>query len=310
MVIKPNFVIIGSVKAGTTSLVRYLREHPDICFCNAELQLFAPEFANHRRMMGVTEQMSRASIEKYFSGFDGQDYKIYGEKSALYLLSDHGVENIMKHNPDAKIVAMIRNPVDVVESFHAQLLFDTNENITDFSKAWALQDQRAEGTHIPPGCLEPALLQLKRVGALGTHLERMMAIVPQGQYHIILFDDFIKDTQKVYQDVLTFLDLPQDGKSEFPRFNPRKFNKSYWIARFTQHRPHWLKRLQFYLGYYLRRLSLPTVDLVSLLAKMNQSNKKRAPLSTEVRQQLIEALKPEIDKIARITNRNLDHWMK
>ena len=66
-------------------------------------------------------------------------HTIVGEGSTRYLRSLNAVPNIIKFNPNAKFIAMLRNPLDVVQAFHMEQVYVLQEDQIDFAKAWKLQ---------------------------------------------------------------------------------------------------------------------------------------------------------------------------
>src|SRR5262249_50844280 len=182
----PDFFIIGAPKCGTTALSEYLREHPKICFSHIkEPHFFSDDFPSYK--------IDR-SLENYmrlnFSHFRRQQHALMGESSVYYYLSAVAVPNILRANPAAKFIYMVRNPVDMVYSFHSQMYFNSAENIPEFAIAWEKQGARIGGRDIPTSCREPRLLQYREVGSLGSRLRSLQSIIPKKQLHVIVFDDF------------------------------------------------------------------------------------------------------------------------
>jgi hypothetical protein len=224
---KPNFFIIGAPKCGTTSLSKYLREHPNIFFSDPkEPGYFCTDFFKKSRYVFTEKRY----LEKYFKGAAG--YKRVGEGSTAYLYSKDAVKNILRFNPEAKFIVMIRNPINMFKSLHSQLLFDLNENIKDPRKAWELQKERIKGKHIPPFSLEPKFLQYGEFCKLGEQIERLLKIVPNKKnIKIIRFERFKNNTKEVYEEVLKFLDLKTDNRKEFPIYNRNSRPRSKFLVR-------------------------------------------------------------------------------
>src|SRR6056297_3072691 len=133
---KPNFFIIGAPKCGTTSMARYLGEHPDIFFSDPkEPNFFNTDFSDEYRKV--------TNIKDYLKLFRGADkYKRVGEGSVMYLFSKEAISNILEFNPKAKFIVMTRNEVEMFRSLHLQLLSSLEENEKDPEKAWRLQKER------------------------------------------------------------------------------------------------------------------------------------------------------------------------
>src|SRR5687767_11508888 len=134
--VHPNLFLVGATKSGSTSLYHYLRQHPDV-FMSVPKD---PHF-----LSTDLYRINRISEAEYFKLFDsvcGQ--KRIGEASTEYLRSIAACENIKSRFPDAKIVIMLRNPIDKIYSGYAHRLWRGYEDIEDFQEAMrvGLRDRR------------------------------------------------------------------------------------------------------------------------------------------------------------------------
>ena len=112
---KPNLFIVGAPKCGTTFLYHYLKQHPEIYFPDfKEPHFFGSDLI---RKNGAYD----LSLNNYKSLFNS-DKKIIGEASTFYIFSKNAAKEIYDFNPDAKIIIMLRNLVDLAYSLHSQLL--------------------------------------------------------------------------------------------------------------------------------------------------------------------------------------------
>lgn len=297
---KPNFFMIGAPKCGTTALSEYLRTHPNIFVSiPKEIFYFAEDFPVFRRVKTESEYLN------FFQDATTQ-HKAIGEASATYLYSSVALENLHQFNPDAKIIVMLRNPVDVVYSFHSQLLYDGDENEPDFEQAWQLQDSRAAGSHISPLCREPRLLQYAEFGKLGQQIERLLSIFPQKQIHIIWFEDFASSTQLTYKKVLEFLEVPLDNRTEFEKINVNKEHKSRLLGIATQKTP------QFLVDAAMKTkqiMGFSRWGIMDTIRNLNSPPVTRQPLSADFKAELVAEFATDIQKLSRILDKDLSHWL-
>lgn len=227
----PNFFMVGAPKSGTTALSHYLSHNPNIFITNLkEPEYFAADFR------GRCVKLLKSYLN-LFSEAEKRNYVAIGECSTIYLHSEVAIENIMKFNREAKILVMLRNPADLVISLHAQLLKEGYETEDSFINAWTLEQERLFGRRLPfLFGRDPKQLFYSDWGKLGTQLRRCMDIVPASQLRVIIFDDFVSNPRKIYQDVLSFLDVPDDGRIDFPIINvsriPRKKNAARVLRLF------------------------------------------------------------------------------
>jgi len=104
----------------------------------------------------LTRRYGRMSEEQYLALFrEARTSQRVGEASSWYLYSTSAAREIAAFAPEARIIVMIRNPVDVMYAEHSQLIFNVEEDITDFGAALAAEPERRRGERMPPGPLRP-----------------------------------------------------------------------------------------------------------------------------------------------------------
>ena len=300
MALKPNFFIVGAPKCGTTALYEYLRHHPNIFMSEVkEPHYFAKDLGSYPRIKTLedyTELFTR-STDRHSS---------VGEASVYYLRSAVALANIRAFNPEAKIIAMFRNPVDMVHSLHSQLLYWSEEVERDFEAAWRLQERRSRGLDLPPGSRGGFLVQYHEVGRFGTQTERVLSVFPAEQVKLILYDDFTASPASVYTDVVEFLKIPHDGRTEFPRINENKRARMSWLRQLYRKPPVVLKST-------VRSLKQAVGDeeiagLQKKIVELNTVKERRPPLSAEFRAELVNTFRDEVFLLSRLMNRDLSHW--
>jgi hypothetical protein len=296
---KPNFFIVGAPKCGTTALHAYLGSHPNIFLSEPkEPNFFSTDFPTHRY---VTE------IKDYLRLFErASDNEILlGEASAWYLYSQDAILNIYKIAPQARIVVMVRNPIDMVPSLHGMLLRNFAEDEKDLERAWNLQEARRAGQNYAKGRnkrFDPKTCLYADVCKLGAQIERLLEIFPREQVHIILFDDFVRDTKTCYENVLEFLQVPSDGRTEFLPENVRRQFKSQQLA--------WLSWKIRDVGSSVKRKLgvVRSFNLLERLHSINELKEKRPTLPPEFRQKLVTEFQSDIEKLATLIQRDLSLW--
>jgi hypothetical protein len=298
---KPNFFIVGAPKCGTTALYEYLRPHPNIFMSTVkEPHFFATDLGTYPFIKTLDE------YTKLFAGSTAQHLRV-GEASVYYLRSATAIANIHEFNPGAKLIAMFRNPVDMVHSFHSQLLYMSEETVGDFEAAWRLQARRSQGLDLPPRSRGAFLLDYAEVGRFGTQTQRLLSIFPASQVKIILYDDFTASPQKVYDDVLSFLDLPHDNRTEFPRVNDNKRAKLAWLRNFMRKPPPALRETY---RNFKQAVGAGTLDAIKReIVERNTVKERRQPLTPAFRAELVETFREEVALLSRLLSRDLSHWV-
>ncbi len=206
--------LIGAPKSGTTAMAAYLNDHPLICISNPkETGYFIQETSMVKPVLDYEKT--------YFTSFN-EVHKVAIDCTPLYLANHYSINKILKYNSTAQFIVMIRHPVDLFLSFHSQLLFEGFENQNSPQKAWELQELRSRGKHIPITCREAFLLQYKNICSNGLNLQNLFTYTSPASTHIILFDDFKNNPKLAYQELLAFLDVEDDKRSDFSPVNQRK----------------------------------------------------------------------------------------
>lgn len=285
----PNFFIVGAPKCGTTSMSRYLGGHPNVFMSDPkEPNFFCVDFPKTRAV--TTSRAYRALFAEA-----EEHHRMVGEASTWYLYSSQAANRIHQFHPGAKIIAMVRNPVELVHSLHSQLVFNGVEEERDFARAWQLQDQRRDRPFVQYG----------EIGKLAQQIQRFLDIFPRNQVNVIVFDDLVADARSIYLDTLTFLDLPYDGQSEFSAHNQNKRLRSRIVASFIRDTPDWLAAPFFALR---DAIGLEKLGVLRGLRSLNTRRAKREDISSDLRTEIANHFAPDVAKLSEILGRDLTHW--
>lgn len=292
----PNLFIVGAAKCGTSALSRYLAMHPAI-YMSEQSRVKEPRFFS-TDIGPVKRRFAR--WKDYFALFEPAPptAKYLGEASVAYLHSRVAVPALLEMSPRAKLVVMLRNPVDVARSMHNQNIKAGHEAVLDFERAWRLQTQRGRGEKIPWACVSPHLLQYGDRASLGSQLQRLFRNAPRGQIHVIVHDDLLVDAAAVYAGVLDFLGLENEAKPEFSVVNASAQFRLPAVQKFLAG----VKGVR-------QRLGLP--GGLGIHKAISRFNAKSAPTSLRpvFRQELQEYFRGEVALLSKLLNRDLSHWL-
>ena len=133
---------------------------------------------------------------------------------------------------------------------------------------------------------------------------RYLDVFPRGQVHIIDFDDFTRDTPRVFAEVLQFLGVDSSFRCEFEVRNPNKQVKSPSLHNFLNNPGTFAILLGRFIPKSLRR------SLVDRLKKANSPAAPRPPLSAELRAQLNREFAPEVERLGKLVERDFSRWME
>ena len=297
----PDFFIVGAPKCGTTALYEYLKTHPGIYMPEEkEPHFFSADLPS--RNLGRYKH-----LPDYLRLFaPASPRQTLGEASVFYLYSTVAIRHIIEVNPKAKFIAMVRNPVEMAHSLHSELLCSFEEDVADFEIAWGLQKERLAGRRIPPACQEPRLLQYRDVCSLAGQLKRLLSVAPASQCLFLVLDDLRTKPRAVYQSVLDFLELPDDGRTTFEPINSNKTLRNPFIARILVE-----TRRQLGAAYVPLRRGLHRMKLrpFKYLWGFSMATMAREPLRPDFKVELQEAFYEEIKSLEELLGRSFSHWL-
>jgi len=298
---KPNLFIVGFAKCGTTALHEYLSTHPNVHpSFPKEPHFFIERAWRHSPARTETEYL------RFFAGAS-TDARVFLDSSAVHIYSPNALRKIREFNPDARIIVMVRHPVDMLASFHRYSCRMFREDVMDFEEAWNLQTSRAQGHNLPPDCEFPVLLQYENLGRVGKHVAALLDLWPRSQVKVVFFDEFVKAPLEHYKEILEFIGVPYDGRTEFPKVNEGGEWKSRTVGRIM------LKAWPLVIRLITRvnlRGALRGPQFWMFLWGLNSAREERSPMDPKFRQRLIEIFRDDIQILSATTGRNLDHWVK
>ena len=140
---RPDFFIVGAPKCGTTAMVRYLATHPDVFVARKEMHFFGKDLQFGHQFYRRAEKAYMAEFEKW----EGQ--RRGGEGSVWYPSSKLAAAEIKAFNPDARIIIMLREPVEMLYSLYSTFCWDGNEQLPTFEEAVTAESDRRAGRNIP-----------------------------------------------------------------------------------------------------------------------------------------------------------------
>ncbi len=294
----PSFIVIGASRSGTTSLHHYLDQHPEIFICPRKSPNFFvaedPVPAREGRWLRRMADQWVSDRDTYESLFAAADEgQLVGEVSPVYLQSCFAAARIRRLCPDARLVAVLRDPAERAWAHFLGRRRDGLERRRDFAAVVeseirdGLPREIAFGSYV--GCSQYGLF-------LETYFENFRA----EQLRVCLFDDLRRDPRAFLREILSFLEV-DPAMSETVRLSRHnrsgvissRWRRLLWtgsVGLRTILRPYLPERIRR-LG---QRLALDKVD--------------KAPLAPAVRARICDVLAPDIDRCARLIGRDLSAW--
>lgn len=301
----PNFIVIGAAKAGTDALCSYLDQHPDIFMSpNKEPMFFVADGQTEipYRGPGDREVLARfehwvPTLDRYRDLFAGvTTEKAIGEGSTWYLYDEQAPNRIQAQVPQARLIAVLRNPVDRAYSAYTMLLRDGRESLGDFARALEAEDERVRRGWEP-------IWHYRRMGLYSQQVRRYQDLFPADQLRFVIYDDFNARPGDVLTDLFRFLGVD----AAFEPDTSQRHNVSLVPRHQTYHR---LVAGQNRLKSILKPL-LPSGLRQRLRENLTAQEEMVAPprLDPTRRAHLIELFREDILELQDLLARDLSVWL-
>lgn len=290
----PSAFVVGAPRCGTTALCYFLGQHPAI---------FLPYIKEpHYFGSDLTTRRGFPNLETYLSLFAEAGTKLCIEGSTWYLYSRCAANEIHTFDPHAKIIIMLRNPSDLIRSWHAHALTVGIQDETSLAKALALEPERRKGSSLPLDSPLEKLLYTE-IPAFTEQIRRYTKIFRPEQIHVIIYDDFRADNQKTVADTLRFLGVAADFVPKFDKINASGETKSYLVRNLLEHQPERVRSLV--------RAALPRklrTNVKNAVRQMNTEYPLKNEVDAEVDRWLRQHFRAEVQTLSQLLERDLSHW--
>lgn len=275
----------------------YLAEHPSIYAApTKEPQFFATDLDGGTYLESVTFMRDP---ERYLAMFaDARADQLAGEGSTWYLYSKVAATAIHELRADARIIAMLRDPVRMLHSLHGRRFYAGSEDIPSFADALDAEADRREGRRIPERARNVKALQYRAVGSYAEQLERYFDVFGRDQVHVIVFEDFVRDVPAAYRGVLEFLGVDSSFTPDFRVINAGASRRSQRIQQALLS-PGVIRAARWVVPVRARPAVGRTWD------RLNSRPEKREPLDPAVAARLREELLPDIRRTSELLGRDL-----
>jgi len=305
----PDLFIVGAPKSGTTSLYEYLKGHPDV------FMSVVKEPCYFARDLALDDSGNFLVYERdaklYFDLFaEAGKAKRAGEGSTRYLYSTDAAALIKAAQPNAYVIAMVRNPVDMIHSLHAHKLAAGTEDEPDFEKALAQEAERHAGRMLPKHS-NPKLATYRDRAMFAEQLPRWFDTFGRERVHVGILEDLVRDPAAEFRTVLEFLDVDPDYQPEsFSAYNTAHGARSQLVRRMLNGRvPQWIvwKGLPRLIG------DTRTRGLVRRFRHswFHRKRIEKSPMPPELRRRLEDEFMPDVTRLSEMLGRDLGElWFK
>jgi hypothetical protein len=293
----PDFVIAGAPKCGTTSLHHWLAQHPAIHMIRGEPHYFAHDLDYHVPPMPARRYRSLCRAA-------GND-RLCGDRSTWYLYSRTAAAAIRDVNPEAKILILLRQPAELLHSWHAHLCQrGAREPLRSLPEALAAEPERRAGRSLPERGGFQEMYFYSDLSDYVSGIRRFQACFPPEQIRIVLLDDLRDRPRAIYRELLGFLGVDQDFEPDFDVHNRsapaadtvwrRLWRKGSWRHTVRRWTPAWWQSRQ-----------------LERKRKRRARAAQRAPwprLDPDFRMELTRRFEPRIRALEDLLGRDLSAW--
>lgn len=290
-----DFFIAGAPKCGTTALFEYLASHPGVFIPPCKEPNY---FCSDLRISGA------GTLSAYQALFAAAPAAaLTGDASAMYLYSEVAITRLLAHNAAAKVIVMLRHPVEAALSLYGALRGHGHENAADFERAWRLQAERLQGRQLPPRWPDPKTLQYGAIYRYAPQLRRLLDQVARSQCLFLVYEEFFAEPGRHFGQVLEFLQLPADpARKFFPRVNPTMGARSQRLQQILAAPPPWLTTLTRPLQVLARAVNLHPWQG---LQRLNQYPAGRVMLREPLRRELEHYFAADVAETEALLRRKL-----
>ncbi len=300
-----DFIGIGAGRSGSTWLTKCLYQHPDIMFAEAGETAVGSRHLNDEIIKEIDfftsprthRTYDSSSIYKYDRGLDwyfslfppAQPGKIRGEFSPAYLHDPMSPELIHDVLPNVKLMATLRNPVDLVYSYYL-----LRNNSVEFGGKYTFEEVVDRG-------------YLLNRGMHYENLSRFLQVFPREQFHIVQFEQVKNNPAELIRGVYEFLGVRSD-------FVPEALNKKVNATAVTKNEA--VKGAAATVMSIMNKLGLTKIrerlvrssKLYRIYRNFNVAEISYKPMNPEIRQRLVEHYRADIEGLEQLLGWDLSEW--
>jgi hypothetical protein len=288
---KPNFLIVGAAKSGTTSLFEYLRGHPDVFMPDIkEASYFAGE--------GIKTEADYLALFR-----QAGPERAVGEASGAYLYPPGTAAAIHELlGPSARIVIILRNPVDMAYSLWGHMVREGGEELAFFDALAAEKKRMADPNfhrHAKSWSFNFAYADRARYAQ---QVAVYLRTFTKSQVRILIFEEFFANVAENFAELCRFLDVAPDYRPIFHAFNRSMVVRSQLLRKLLEEPSVWKDVMKALTP------DAPRLKLKAWLSAINYRDERLPPLSPGDRERLWRLFENDVAELQVLLGRQLDCW--
>ena len=291
----PNLFIIGAAKAGTTALYDYLAQHPQVFLSRVKEPMFFSREENYVRGLEWYES-------EYFKGAEG--YPVRAEATPHYLYWSEKVAPRIKEvygERPVKFVVSFRDPVERAYSWYWNMVREGREDL-DFEEALRTEEHRLEQHRVELYQLGSMVYGYSAGSRYASLLHPYLKLFSRECFHFVFQGDLQSRVNLTCEELFEFLGIDSSTQINTSNSNPAAMPRSRLLHKTLRQRSLFKEFVKPFIPMRVRR------DLKSRMMRLNLKETPYVPLDPKLAHELRLRYKTEIERLEKITGRNLSSW--
>lgn len=301
----PDFLVIGAGKSGTTSIDKYLDQHPQVFVPRKkEPNFFGYENVNPKDLGNNPDDLAHfrnsvTTLPEYLKIFeDAAPHQKKGETSNTYLYHPQAPLRIKHYIPDVKLIAVLRQPADRLYSRYMHLARENRTPTPNFEEClnrdsvwWKRND-------------------LIREGFYAKNLEPFTTMFPGDNLRVFLYEDLMTDPVAVMRSIYKFIGVDDQFVPDVSlRYNESGIVRNSFLNK-VYGQGGWVSRsLQTVLPGVYQKLK-KNLSLKKRMQNLRRKNLEKRPIDPAVRRALtLDVYGEDIKRLEKLINRDLSVWL-
>lgn len=295
----PDFYVVGAAKAGTTSLWHYLKQHPG---------LFLVSDFKHKELAYFASDHGMSNRDQYTSFFkEANPNQLIGEVCNSYLTDLKSATLIKEEVPKAKIIIILRDPIQRAKSLWRWMLQEGYETIDDFNMALIEEENRINDSEFKQNNAHGNYwnFMYKASGLYYNQVKRYYDVFGKDNCFVCLFDELESNTESLMQRMYNFLELKEEHIQI--EYKIQNVSGSVRFPKFQRFLRQTAPKIRDKMSLPKGLLSKP----INYLLKKNKTNKKqKISLDKEILNSIESYFREDINKTAKLIDKDLSKWLK
>jgi hypothetical protein len=298
----PDFLVIGAPKAGTTALHAALAHHPELYLSPIKEPKFfltdgpPPTKGGPGDALTYREHVwRREDYEALFAA--APPGTLPGESTPLYLYDRAAMRRIRQALPDAKLIVIVRDPVERAHSNWTHLWSAGLEPVGDFVRACAEEERRAAAGWA-------SFWHYVGLGRYGEQLEHLFTLFPRDQVLVLRYRRLVDEPALTLDQICAFLGVGTGVLAKIPRQNVTSHPEPTLAHRAVS----LAQRAGSAVGTMIPGLTAATLT-GPLERFLQRHSRERQPLGWEQRQALLPKFEPDIKLLENILGEDFGDWL-